>query len=103
MKYIIPLFTCMQLRDVPYLQTGGAINVGIDEFKASSSTGCGASSAVVVAQVLLDTCQVTDNVASNTGGGINMLSGSLTMRVSDSHNCTLLFSVLSKSHSGTFL
>lgn len=56
--------------------------MGIDEFKASSTTGCGTSSVTIAAQVLLDTCVLSNNVASNFGGAINMLSGTLTMRVS---------------------
>ena len=57
--------------------------MGIDEFKASGSSVCGASSLTVVsAHVELTNCQVNNNVASNAGGGINVLSGSLTLRVS---------------------
>ncbi len=58
--------------------------MGIDEFKASSNTGCGTTSAVTLeAQLLLDNCVLTNNIASNSGGAINMLSGDLTMRVSN--------------------
>ncbi|BDA51124.1 probable metabotropic glutamate receptor-like protein P [Coccomyxa sp. Obi] len=61
--------------------TGGAINVGIDEFKASSTAGCGSSSAVTVAQLQLVTCHFSNNLASSTGGAINMLSGALIMQI----------------------
>lgn len=57
-------------------QSGGAISLGINEFKVLSS-----SAAVAPASVTIDSCQFSNNVAITSGGAINVISGVLSMIV----------------------
>ena len=64
------------------MQYGGAISVGIDQFKPSGAATCGAAGAVIPAQVELIDSDISYNVASDSGGGIYVLSGILSLSVS---------------------
>ena len=64
------------------VQYGGAISVGIDQFKPSGAATCGAGGAVIPAQVELIDSDISYNVASDSGGGVYVLSGLLSLSVS---------------------
>lgn len=64
------------------LQYGGAISVGIDQFKPSGAATCGAGGTVIPASVELIGSDISYNVASDSGGGIYVLSGLLSLTVS---------------------
>lgn len=55
--------------------------MGIDQFKASGATTCGAGATAVPAQVQVANSQITNNMASNSGGGIYVLSGVIGLTV----------------------
>ena len=57
-------------------QSGGAISVGIDEFKVVTSSGALAQPAVSLAG-----CQLLGNIATDSGGAISIISGSLSAQV----------------------
>ena len=66
------------------MQYGGAISVGIDQFNPAGAATCGASTAAVPAVVQVSGSQITNNVASDSGGAIYMLSGIVGLTVSHS-------------------
>ena len=72
------------------MQYGGAISVGIDQFNPAGAASCSGGVAAVPAQVQLAGCQISNNVASDSGGGIYMLNGviGLTVRHSMLILCT---------------
>ena len=59
-----------------HAQSGGAISVGIDEFKVVSSSG-----ALTQPAVSLTDCQLLGNMATDTGGAISVISGALVVQV----------------------
>ena len=64
------------------MQYGGAISIGIDQFKPSGAATCGAGGAVIPASVELIGSDISYNVASDSGGGVYILSGLLSLTVS---------------------
>ncbi len=58
--------------------------MGIDQFNPAGAASCTGSVAAVPAQVQLAGCQVSNNVASDSGGGIYMLNGIIGLTVSQS-------------------
>ncbi len=69
------------MADVGVLQYGGAISVGIDRFKVSGAGTCGAGASAVPAQVQISDTTLTNNVASDSGGAIYVLSGAIGLTV----------------------
>ena len=69
-------------------QYGGAISVGIDSFKPTGAQTCGGGPSVEQGQVTISGSQITDNVASDSGGGIYVLSGTVSVMVSLHSACS---------------
>ena len=65
-----------------HVQFGGAISIGIDQFNPAGAASCNGSTTAVPAQVQISGSEITNNVASDSGGGIYMLSGALGLTVS---------------------
>ena len=70
-------------------QYGGAISVGIDSFKPTGAQTCGGGPSAVQGQVTISGSQITDNVASDSGGGIYVLSGTVSIMVSLHSACSM--------------
>ena len=71
------------------MQYGGAISVGIDSFKPTGAQTCRGGPSVVQGQVTISNSQITNNVASNSGGGIYVLSGTVSITVSLHSACSM--------------
>ena len=71
------------------MQYGGAISVGIDSFKPTGAQTCGGGPSVVQGQVTISGSQITNNVASDSGGGIYVLSGTVSITVSLHSACSM--------------